>query len=237
MHTVALERFDLPPGRRILDVGCGNGRHMAAAYALPLSRAVGVDINLKDLKAARDRLRFHERVGAHGGGRRFLSAADSRRLPFRSAAFDVVICSEVLEHIPDHHKALSEAVRVLTPGGLLAVSVPRQWPEAICWRLSTAYAHTAGGHIRIYTRRGLLDLIRAAGVTPIATHYAHALHTPYWWLKCLLGIDHEDAPVVRAYHRLLTWDMMARPAVTRRLERLLNPILGKSLVVYGRKNG
>ncbi|MFH1984927.1 MAG: methyltransferase domain-containing protein [Pseudomonadota bacterium] len=235
MRTIALERLNLPPGVRVLDIGCGSGRHTAAAYELPGCRAVGVDINPEDLEAARGRLRFHDSVGVHGGGLWALAAADSLALPFADGAFDLVICSEVLEHIADHRRALTEAVRVLTPGGLLAVSVPRFWPEALCWRLSATYAGTAGGHIRIYTHRKLLLLLGETGVTPFARHWAHALHSPYWWLKCLVGPHRENCAPVKLYHRLLTWDMMKKPAITRWTERLLNPVMGKSLVVYGRK--
>ena len=235
MRTITLDRLDLLPGARVLDIGCGSGRHTAAAYELPGGRAVGVDINTDDLEAARGRLRFHDSVGAHGSGVWALAAADSLNLPFADGVFDLVICSEVLEHIPDHRRALSEATRVLAAGGLLAVSVPRFWPEALCWRLSAAYAGTAGGHIRIYRKRQLLAMIREAGVTPFARHYAHGLHSPYWWLKCLVGPAREDCAPVRRYHQLLTWDMMKKPAITQWAERLLNPVMGKSLVIYGRK--
>lgn len=64
--------------------------------------------------------------------------------------------------------------------------------------------------------------------------HAHALHSPYWWLKCAVGVEKENA-LTRAYHRLLVWDMMKRPRLTVTAERLLNPVLGKSLVLYLRK--
>ena len=47
---------------------------------------------------------------------------------------------------------------------------------------------------------------------------------------------HDDAhPAVRGYHRLLVWDIMRRPALTRLSEAALNPLIGKSLVIYARK--
>ncbi len=48
-------------------------------------------------------------------------------------------------------------------------------------------------------------------------------------------MDNAEHPLVRAYHRLLVWDMMSRPWLTRALERVLDPVIGKSLVVYLRK--
>ena len=92
-----------------------------------------------------------------------------------------------------------------------------------------------GGHIRIYRRSALMGRLRSAGLQPFAPHHAHALHTPYWWLKCAVGVGDDQHRLVRAYHRLLVWDITSRPAATRIADRLLNPVLGKSLVVYMRK--
>ena len=237
MITVDFSRLRIAPGARILDVGCGNGRHTAAAYAVRQATAIGVDLCRPDLYAARRRLHFHDSVGAGGGGAWAFAEADSRRLPFADESFDLVVCAEVLEHIVNHHQAVGELVRVLKPDADLVVSVPRAWPERICWRLAPDYSRANGGHVRIYTRRSLLALLAAAGLEPWACHHAHALHSPYWWLKCLVGPQRTDMRIVGLYHRLLVWDMMAKPALTRWLERLLNPVLGKSLVVYLRKPG
>jgi hypothetical protein len=54
-------------------------------------------------------------------------------------------------------------------------------------------------------------------------------------LRCLVGPQDDTNPLVEAYHRLLVWDMIERPLVTRVAERLLQPVLGKSLVLYARK--
>jgi SAM-dependent methyltransferase len=155
----------------------------------------------------------------------------------RSATFDRVICSEVLEHIPDDGAALAELWRVLKPGGTMAATVPTWLPEKVCWALSEEYhaPFVAGGHVRIFTEGELRRKLRAAGFEPGASHHAHALHSPYWWLKCAVGPTNHDHPLVRAYHRLLVWDITSAPKVTRWTERVLNPVLGKSLVVYAEK--
>jgi hypothetical protein len=72
------------------------------------------------------------------------------------------------------------------------------------------------------------------GLSPRGSHHAHALHAPFWWLKCAVGVD-KDSAAVRAYHRLLVWDLTTRPWLTRTAERLLDPLFGKSLVVYADK--
>ncbi len=235
MITADLGRAGLQSGHKVLDIGCGNGRHTAAAYNRDRVTAVGADRNHEDLIAARDRLEFHDRLGAHGGGTWCLTAADALALPFRGQSYDIVICSEVLEHIPDHRRAVREVVRVLKPGGTLVVSVPRWFPEKICWALSREYHQANQGHVRIYRTGPLRRMIEAAGVVFFHRHWAHSLHAPYWWLKCLLGPTRTDSMAVNLYHRFLTWDIMQQPRLTRRLEHLLDPILGKSVVLYFHK--
>jgi ubiquinone/menaquinone biosynthesis C-methylase UbiE len=233
--TVDFKRLKVTPGFRILDMGCGNGRHTAAAYDLKDVVVIGADLKICDLHEAVKRLKWHDNVTDHGDGSWSFSAADILALPFYDRSFDLVIVSEVLEHVPDHDLAVQEILRVLKSGSDLIVSVPRFWPERICWALSTQYHQVKGGHVRIYTRRQLEKLILQNGACKWAGHFAHALHTPFWWLKCLVGPDRKDVYLVNLYHRFLTWDLMQKPPITRLLEKLLNPILGKSIVVYFKK--
>lgn len=236
MITVDFNRLKTRPGYRILDIGCGSGRHTCAAFQLEDVFAIGIDLNPQDLAEAKDRLKLHENLGEHGGGRWALSRASALALPFKPGIFDLIVCSEVLEHIPEDHLVMEEILRILKPGGNLVISVPRYWPEKICWRLSKEYATTLGGHIRIYKSKHLIDRIEQTGLKRWALHYAHSLHTPFWWLKCLIGPSRKDSVAVNLYHRLLTWDIMKHPSTTRFLDKLLNPLLGKSVVLYFRKD-
>jgi SAM-dependent methyltransferase len=156
-------------------------------------------------------------------------------LPFPDATFDRVIASEVLEHIPADHEAMNEIARVTKPGGTIAVTVPRFGQEVVCWTLSNEYHNTPGGHVRIYRQRQLEGRLKRAGLKPLGVGFAHALHTPYWWLRCLVGPKNEENPFVKRYRSFLEWDIIAGPPLVRGAEKLLNPILGKSLVVYSRK--
>jgi 2-polyprenyl-3-methyl-5-hydroxy-6-metoxy-1,4-benzoquinol methylase len=99
--TVDFDRLDLTPGIRVLDIGCGSGRHASAAYRLPRARVVGVDLAFPELVAAKGRLELHDRLGEHGGGQWGVCQADGLHLPFGAGRFDLVVCSEVLEHVPD----------------------------------------------------------------------------------------------------------------------------------------
>jgi SAM-dependent methyltransferase len=230
--TVDFEKLGIQPGYRILDIGCGSGRHTCHAYRFDGVLAVGADVSHDDVCRAKKQLKLHDELGEHGNGHWALSVADVTSLPFKDNFFDVVICAEVMEHIPEDRLAVREVLRVLKPGKPLVVSVPRYIPERICWALSDDYGHANQGHLRIYKKKQLIDLMESEGAKTWASHHAHSLHTPYWWLKCLVGPTREDSPLVNLYHRFLTWDIMKQPWITHLLENLLNPILGKSTVIY-----
>ena len=117
----------------------------------------------------------------------------------------------------------------------MAVTVPRWWPELLTWAISDDYHNKPGGHIRIYRRSALVARMRESGLTPYFSHHAHALHSPYWWLRAAVGVSDDTHPLVRAYHQVLVWDITAHTPITRIPEALLNPVLGKSVVVYARK--
>ncbi len=234
MLTVDYDRLDLRPGMTVLDLGCGEGRHAFEAYRRGGS-VVAVDWGAHEVETTKRWLGAIAEAGeAPAGGRYEVVRGDLTALPVPDASVDRVIASEVLEHIPDDVSAFAEIARVLKPGGRVAVTVPRYGPERICWALSDAYHANEGGHIRIYTAGTLRTRLATAGLNPGASHHAHALHAPYWWLKCAVGVE-KDTAVVRAYHRLLVWDLMQRPRVTRLAERALDPLFGKSLVVYAEK--
>lgn len=243
MLTVDFRRLrgvmpDGPASRRmrVLDIGCGAGRHVCKAAEYEGVFAVGADRDPETVRAAADRWGEHQGLircnGAAG-----MVAADIRFLPFSDETFDLTICSEVLEHIPDHTAAVRELARVTRRSGPVVVSVPRYLPERICWALSRDYSTNEGGHIRIYTRKRLIGLAKDAGLVPWAHHWAHALHSPFWWLTCLVGPTAGGwrKDVVDGFHRFLVWDLMQRPRITRWMEWLLNPLIGKSLVVYLRR--
>jgi SAM-dependent methyltransferase len=234
MKTVDFQRLPLERGDLILDLGCGEGRHVISAYVEGDVHAIGVDLSLDDLKAAK--AKFAEFDEPDNRNKSFgLSTANALQLPFADDTFDKIICSEVLEHIPEYEGALAEIERVLKPGGLFCASVPRRWPEKICWALSEGYYNTPGGHVRIFRGNELRAEIEGLGFSHYARHWAHALHSPFWWLKCLFWKTRDSNWLIRQYHRLLVWDLLENPPFTRILEKSMNPIMGKSVVMYFRK--
>ena len=227
LETIRLQELGLDAGNRVLDLGCGEGRHAISASLSADVQVIGIDINVRDLATARERSDGFE--SEHDC--QFL-VASGFALPFADDAFDRVICSEVLEHIHDYEAVLTEIRRVLKPSGKLAVSVPRFFPEQVCWWLSDEYHQVEGGHIRIFRSRRLRNAVESRGFVRTSRHWAHALHVPYWWLRCLQWSQGERAPLARIYHKLLVWDLMTAPWITRSLDRILNPIMGKSVVMY-----
>ena len=218
------------PGQLCLDIGCGEGRHSLAAYAYSGVYALGLDLSEQDLATAASRIadmQAHAPWGEIGFG-----AGDATRLPIADERVDVVIASEILEHIPDYLQVLKEAMRVLKPGGRLCISVPRQWPEWVCWQLSEGYRTSPGGHIRIFDATHLRREVQRYGFLYRGRGSAHALHVPYWWLKCIYWRRDHEPWILRMYHKLLVWDLMRRPRLTRVVDAVLNPLMGKSVVMY-----
>lgn len=232
MLTVDFSQIQLHAGMRVLDAGCGGGRHLCEPFRTPGVDVAGVDLNRNDLCKARGYLSL---MAGETSGRWVVAQADVTRLPFADGCFDAVVCSEVLEHIENNRAAIRELVRVLKPGGDLVVTVPRFWPERICWAISSAYHHEPGGHIRIYRKRELMELLESAGVRCLRIRYRHGLHTPYWWLKCLVGHKKDDFPLVKAYRMFLEWDIIRHPPLTAWMDRILNPLIGKSIIFYLKK--
>lgn len=231
MQTIDYTIFKLEPGDRVLDLGCGEGRHALSIYMSENVESIGVDLCHSDLLTAQQR--FEHFVEPENNSKSLsLSVANAMNLPFADNTFDKVICSEVLEHIPDYRAVLEEIDRILKPGGVFAASVPSYWPERICWLLSYEYHAVEGGHIRIFRARELRKDIEKLGMQHYRRHWAHALHVPFWWLKCLFWQKQDDNWLIKLYHRLLVWDTMRRPWITQWTEKLLNPLMGKSVVMY-----
>jgi SAM-dependent methyltransferase len=233
MLTVNYAKLGVRAGDRLLDLGCGFGRHSYQAARLG-AEVVAFDASPDEVRKVLDTFGAMgvageldaeaARVGAVQG--------DALTLPFADGSFDRVIASEVLEHIPQDEMAMSELARVLRPGGSMAVTVPRCGPEFVNWALSDEYHDVPGGHVRIYRQRQLVSRLSGTGLRPVGSHHAHGLHAPYWWLRCLVGPTNDRHPAVAGYHRLLVWDIEKAPRLTRYADRVLNPLIGKSLVVY-----
>lgn len=235
MLTVDYSLLGIRDGERILDIGCGTGRHSWEACRQARCMIYALDIDSEELMRARGVLRTMDSKG-ESRGHWILLRASTASLPFKDGAFDKIVCSEVLEHVPDDLQSIKEMARVLKDRGTIAVSVPNYLPEAICWRISSAYHRCAGGHVRIYRRGELLTPMNANDLHVYATRRKHGLHSIYWICRCIFGVNNEKAVLPSLYHRFLVWDMKANSRLIRWLEGFLNSFFAKSMVFYATKN-
>ena len=233
MQTIKFDQLNLGQDQFLLDMGCGEGRHSIGALLETSANVVGLDLSLNDLNIAKSRLSDFdtENLETHCT----FGVGNINDIPLEDSSLDAVICSEVLEHVESPEESITEMIRVLKPGGIIALSVPRYLPELICWKLSTEYSQTPGGHVRIFKQSQLKSLATDNGLEYQSFHWAHGLHSPYWWLQCLFWKTKDQSFLIKQYHKFLVWDLMHRPLLTRALEALLQPLIGKSLVMYFRK--
>ena len=185
-HRVRVALGLVPPGRRLLDLGAGDGYITARmASVAGASLAVAVDVGVPAPLAGR--AGPVERVTARLPG----------PLPFRDGAFDVVVTLETIEHVLDPDFLLQEARRVLAPGGTLVLSTPRldsllvvfsllvgvQPPGVECSsrrRYGSPFGEQrASGHVHLFTRRALDQALAANGFRPDG--YGEGRFSSSWW--------------------------------------------------------
>lgn len=140
-----IQGLNLAPEAAVLEIGCSGGPLMQRLRATGYTDVTGIDISEAAIELAQAR------------GVPHVSVMDGTALTFGSARFDVVIASDVLEHIEDEARALREWVRVLKPGGQLLVFVPA---HAYLWSEHDVVNH----HFRRYSRRELVAALEGAGL-------------------------------------------------------------------------
>ena len=234
MITVEPDLLGIKDGDITLDAGCGNGRHSWEVCNKNHSQIIAFDIDtvcVKKNKYMLDSLR--EQKGIEGNYH--LLIANVTKLPFKDGAFNKIICSEVLEHIPEDKSAVEELIRVLNKDGAIGISVPHYLAESICWKLSKDYYGFPGGHIRKYKTRELLDLVKGAGLSVYTIRHKHAFHSFYWVLRCIFGVKKEDATIPFLYNRFLEWDLRTNHRFFRWVDDILNHLWPKSVAIYARR--
>jgi SAM-dependent methyltransferase len=197
---------------------------------------MGLDMLQTDLQKTRYALYTADNDKKNGNGNRWLAVrGDAMNLPLKSGSFDRVICSEVLEHVADERRSVGELVRVLKDDGVIAVSVPTRLTESIYWRISRQYSRNPGGHVRIFKAKEIIQLLRDHDLQIFSIRHKHSLHSIYWLLRCMFGVNNENAFIPRMYHSLLVWDLKTKTKPVRLLDDLCNHLFPKSIVIYARK--
>lgn len=164
---------------KILDIGCGSGV-ISLFLASRGKQVLGIDISRSSINACRE--------GAKNLGlkeKAVFKVVDFPREKL-NRKFDIVICSEVLEHIEEDEKAVEEIYNLLTPGGLLIISVPSK--NAPLYSLGYAKKFDIKvGHLRRYNCQELNDLCRRAGFNIIETRRTEGLLRNFLFLNPLVG--------------------------------------------------
>mgnify|MGYP000369874884 FL=1 len=233
MLTFNLKKYDLKNDGVLLDVGCGEGRHIFGVMQdYPLMKCIGIDMDHESIKIAEEGYDYFKSI-SHAGAE-FLKGS-AYNIPFPDNFFDLVVCSEVLEHLHEYNDAVKEMHRVLKPGGKLYASVPASWPEKICWNLSKDYQNQPGGHLRIFNQKKLVSEIQEEGFIFLSSERFHAIHSPYWWLRCFFWNSQDSNFIVKLYKKILERHILKKPLLIDIIDKLLNPILGKSFSMYFEK--
>ena len=230
MLTFDFNRININPEGTMLDLGCGEGRHIFGVMEkFPDLKCIGLDPHIESLDKAFEGLKFLESISNTKTS--FLSGS-AYSLPFCDDSFDLVVCSEVLEHLHDYKDAIKEINRVLKPGGQFLASVPAEFPEKICWFLSEAYQNQPGGHLRIFKKNELIKEIAEHNFSFESSQRFHSIHSAYWWLRCLFWKSQESNIIIKGYKKILERHVLKKPFFLDSIDKFFNPILGKSIAFY-----
>ena len=233
MLTFNLNKYELNDNGIMLDVGCGEGRHIFGVMQdYPQMKCVGLDMDNASLNKAEEGYQYFESIS--NAGAEFIKGS-AYSLPFPDESIDLIVCSEVLEHLHEYNDAVEEIHRVLKPGGKFYASVPASWPEKVCWSLSKDYQNQPGGHLRIFNQLELVSEIKESGFKFLSSEKFHSIHSPYWWLRCLFWKSQDSNFLVNLYKRMLERHILKKPFFLNLLDKALNPLMGKSFSMYFEK--
>ena len=233
MLTFNFKKHEINQKGVMLDVGCGEGRHIFGIMQdYPLMKCIGLDMDNESLEKAEEDYEYFKSISEAGA--QFLKGS-AYSLPFPDESIDLIVCSEVLEHLHEYNDAVKEIHRVLKPGGKFYASVPATWPEKICWKLSEEYQNQPGGHLRIFSQSGLISEIKESGFKFLSSEKFHSIHSPYWWLRCFFWNTQDKNFLVNLYKKMLERHILKKPFFINLLDKALNPIMGKSFSMYFKK--
>jgi SAM-dependent methyltransferase len=233
VNNVDTDQLKVVPGSRILDLGCARGEH-----ALALARA-GFDVVGADSDAALLEL-LRTNAGNEGLAVETWLQDVQAGLP-EAGTFDAVVCTEVLEHVPDYRLAMREIARALKPGGRACISVPTALTELVFHQIHPHYVEDST-HVNVFTRSLLTLELERAGLRVLHTEGRNSEWTAFWLIhgRARSRFDHTGTPVenehlTQRYWRARHWLMRLRIDAAAR--RIGNRLLPKSLYVYAERVG
>lgn len=216
--AATLRELGVAPGARALDVGSGTGSNLRLLAELGFSGARGLDPSDTAIRWCREK------------GLGPVEKGDLCHLPFAGESFDVVLATDVLEHVHDEARAVAELSRVLRPGGLLLVTVPA---FRSLWGLQDEVSH----HLRRYRREELVTRLCDGGLEVVKSFYFnYLLFAPIWlarrlmdWLRIELESENQvNTPLLNSVlERIFALDVRSAP--------LLRPAFGASILATARR--
>ena len=233
INQINLDYLDVPEGARVLDLGCARGEQ-AILLAEHGFEVVGADTD----PALLDILR---KEAAARGARVDAWHLDVQHGLPEPATFDAVVCTEVLEHVPDYRRAMGEIARALKPGGRACVAVPTARTELIFQRLHPHYVENST-HVNVLPRPLLLAELQRAGLVIERTESRNFEWSLFWLLHCAARTRFDNIGRPLEHEALTTLYLGLRRALQKlHLDRSLmawgNHVFPKSLYVYARRPG
>jgi SAM-dependent methyltransferase len=210
-HTIARARIS--PNAHVLDIGTSTGTNLRLLKALGFSNRCGLDLSDDAIRWCAEKGLGHVEQG------------DVCNLPFNDGEFHLVLATDIIEHVDDDMRAITEIRRVLAPGGTAIISVPA---FQSLWGLQDEVAH----HMRRYQKKALLDLIRRGGlVSQESFYFNYLLFIPIWAARQLIDLFHiqldsENQVNTPLLNRLLTWIFTLDVATAR----IVHPPFGVSIM-------
>lgn len=213
-----LAKLGIVERARVLDIGTGTGANLRLLRQIGLTRVVGLD-------RSEEAIRFCE---SRGFGP--VQRGDIRGLPFEDSSFELVLATDVIEHVEEDTQAAAEIRRVLAPGGFALVTVPA-FPSL--WGLQDDQSH----HRRRYRRAELRVLLAQAGLEIRELYYFNYLLFPAIWAgRQVIGlvkpkIESENQVNTPLINRVLGWIFSVDVATAPKLR----PPFGVSILAICRR--
>lgn len=213
-----LKRAGVSAAARSLDVGTGTGANLRLLQELGYRDVTGLDASDEAIRHCAEK------------GLPPVRRGDIGALPFADAGFDLVMATDVIEHVDDDGQALRELRRVLSPDGAVLLTVPA---FQSLWGLQDRVSM----HKRRYRLRPLLDLLRRNGLAPQRAYYFnYLLFVPIWLARRMIDLlrlelrseDELNSPLV---NRLLSWIFAFDVATAG----IIHPPFGVSILVVARR--
>jgi SAM-dependent methyltransferase len=199
-----LAKLGVSPRSMTLDIGTGAGTNLRLLRDLGFDQALGLDYSPEALRCCREK------------GFTRVCNADIRALPFAPGTFDIVLATDVIEHIPDDAPALDEIARVLKPGGVALITVPA---FNSLWGLQDRIGH----HYRRYRQSPLRRAVEKARLRPVRIFYFnYFLFAPIWAARRaidLLKLDLQSESQVNGkalnwiFSAIFRFDVLTAPLV------------------------